>query len=169
MFTQAIRTRVPDRIANHVILSSTIKEEYISIVANRMDRLKETMREHMIIMECCDDYSVRPDAMVPILNIVEAVQRNVAMGSIDLYLYSCALYLQADAILTRDSEFRNIIQYLQAPPRGTIWKKIRDKIALDSECFVIPTLTSDSESIAKIEFPQAFKINDLKEKLSRGV
>lgn len=166
LFSEAIRAHVPDRIANHVVLGSGAKKAYLSSIAPGIDRLKEILMEHSVTMECCDDYSVDPSSIPQILNVVEAVQRNIVMGSFDLYLYSCALYLQADAILTRDGEFRNVIQSLRSPPRDSGWIEVRKRILSDSERFVIRPLKSDSINNLKMNFPRPFGPGDLRKHFS---
>jgi len=80
-------------------------------------------KDRIIINFAEDDDNFRQ-----IANISEFLQSKIFMDVLDSWMYSCALVVQADQIITFDEYFRKVINNLANPSEDEDWKNLRSEM-----------------------------------------
>jgi len=161
LFAEAVKANLPTRVAQDVILSSELQSSFQKDIDAKVSNLVNLLKTNNVGVYCCDDPQEFSDSFQSILEIVHILQKRISMSPFDLYIYSCALQIQVDAILSSDSEFSDIIKALNQPSKKG-WREVRDSIVKEASNLVSSGISKNAKNVNKMKFPKHLRIGELK-------
>jgi len=119
------RKGIPYRIRRKKPFRIQIDFDYQERIVDYWNRIKQILKDYSIEFNYIEDEG---DAIYRIMQISNLISKYVALESIDLYLYSAAIYLRANELYTHDKELKSIINNIN---NNSSWDRIKNGIISD--------------------------------------
>lgn len=135
--------RVRDRYRS---LGAQVLFDYQEEIISQWSGVKEAMKREYIKIKMAEE---ELKSIGEIFGVAKKVMEKVSMGPIDLYIYSCALYVDADVIISSDGEFKTIVNKIENGGKSRISQDRWALIARDikSECAELLGRSGEDEII----------------------
>lgn len=145
------RKGIPYRIRRKKPFRVQVDFNYEEEIIEYWEDIKDRLGEYDIEFEYPEkEYGV----MEHTIDISQIVSRYVALGPVDLYLYSLGIFKRVDEIYTYDEEFRAIVNSICNRNRN--WSNVCDNIQNDLVEY-IPSFRDEYEKEGKIDLPKGVK------------
>lgn len=126
------KKKIPYRIRRKKFLKTQIFFDYQNKVAMYWEKIKKILESHDIEFNLVEK---QPDSVVRIIEITKRVLKYITLDPPDAYLYSCAIFLNADIIYTYDKEFRTIMNNIR---NSQEWIDIKNNLMREFDIKELP-------------------------------